>query len=79
MLVETKTRRSPRIQVRMPLVLLWSENGEERTETFTRRRLAGSVARSGAIMLFPSDLAYKLTARARPLTPPSYTAFKTKN
>jgi hypothetical protein len=32
MLLETKTRRSPRIQVRVPMVLLWNENGEERTE-----------------------------------------------
>lgn len=33
MLVETRTRRSPRIQVRIPIVLLWNENGEEHTET----------------------------------------------
>jgi hypothetical protein len=32
MLLETETRRSPRIQVRIPLVLLWNENGEERSE-----------------------------------------------
>lgn len=32
MLVETKTRRSPRIQVQIPIVLLWNENGEECTE-----------------------------------------------
>ena len=53
MLVETKTRRSPRIQVRIPLVLLWKDNGEERTEMVHTQTISWFGCAIQSLHVFP--------------------------
>lgn len=69
--------RGPRMPMRIPVLLLWDENGGERSEQAHTVTIAGLVAHFGPLALFGWVRAYSFTAKVKPFMPASYIVSRT--